>query len=251
MAKDKEWRKRRERMRDLFEEMMDQHKKMLLTAIELHKAMEEDKDSRGIKHSKDFLDLMRQQRTLMILGMVHKVNALESEEEGGKLIPFPVRPTRENMEATVRQYIPRDRERLAKEHAAIMRMAEKIGYYAWSLPKSCVQHAKNGGVTTYECSRCSVLRNARLAQGGDGEGYELQHRQLLRLYEKWDAWMLQFGKVEPKTQEEIQEEVVSPACKKHLREHFAEQETFDGADCYGCPVIRQSFMPLQKNTTKE
>ena len=251
MAKDKAWRTRRELMRDMFEEMMGLHKKMLLVAIELHKAMEEDKDPRGIQHSKEFLDLMRQQRTLMILGMVHKVNALDSEEEGGKLIPFPVQATRENMEATVRQYIPSDREKLAKEHAAIMRMAEKIGYFAWSLPKSCVQHAKNGGVTTYECSRCSVLRNAKFAQGDDGEGYELLHRQLFRLYEKWNAWMWQFEKEEPRKWDEIQEEVVSAACEKHLREHFAEKETFDGADCYGCPIIRQSFMPLQKNNSEK
>lgn len=251
MAKDKAWKKRRELMKDLFEEMMNLHKKMLLVAIDLHKAMEEDNDPRGIQHSKEFLDLMRQQRTLMILGMVHKVNSMRSEEEGGKLIPFPIRPTRENMEATVRQYIPRDREALAKDHASIMRMAAKIGYYAWSLPKSCVQHAKNGGITTYECSHCNVLRNAMRQYGSDGQGYEFRHRQLLHLYEKWTAWMAQFEDGIPKKQEEIQEEVVSPACKKHLREHFAEQETFDGADCYGCPVIRQSFMPLQKNTTKE
>ena len=79
MAKDKAWKKRRELMKDLFEEMMNLHKKMLLVAIDLQKAMEEDNDPRGIQHSKEFLDLMRQQRTLMILGMVHKVNSMRSE----------------------------------------------------------------------------------------------------------------------------------------------------------------------------
>lgn len=247
MAKDDEGKKRREFMRDLFDDLLDLHKKTLLVAIELHKAMEEDHDQRGIQHSKEFLDLMRQQRTLMILGMVHKVNSLRSEEEGGKLIPFPTQATRENMEATIRQYIPRDKERLAKEHAAILRMAAKTGYYAWSLPKSCVQHVKNAMVTTYDCANCNVLRNARLKHAEEGKGYDLMHHQLFHLYEKWSSWVAQFGKGEPKRREEIQEEVVSAGCAKHLREHFAEQEYFDGVDCYGCPVIRQSFAPLQKN----
>ena len=174
MAADSDKQKLREEMQDMFGEMLELHKRMLLVAIELHKAMEEDGDPRGISNSNEFLSLMKQQRTLLILGMVHKANMADSEEECGKLIPFPVRATKANLEATVRHYIPQNIERLAKEHADIMRMAKVTGYFAWSLPKSCVSHVKTTTVTTYECANCNVLCNAK--ENFAGNGFDFLHR---------------------------------------------------------------------------
>ena len=228
MAADSDKQKLREEMQDMFGEMLELHKRMLLVAIELHKAMEEDGDPRGISNSNEFLSLMKQQRTLLILGMVHKANMADSEEECGKLIPFPVRAT--------------------KEHADIMRMAKVTGYFAWSLPKSCVSHVKTTTVTTYECANCNVLCNAK--ENFAGNGFDFLHRQLYRQYAQWNSWMRLFLGGHKKTLAELQPAIVDEACRKHLMEHFAKADNFDGQECYGCPVIRQSFAALQKQNAK-
>lgn len=248
MAVDSEKQKLREAMQDMFCEMLELHKRMLLVAIELHKAMEEDGDPRGISNSNEFLSLMKQQRTLLILGMVHKANMADSEEECGKLIPFPVRATKANLEAMVRKYIPQHIERLAKEHAEIMRMAKLTGYFAWSLPKSCVSHVKTTTVTTYECANCNVLCNAK--ENFAGNGFDFLHRQLYRQYAQWNSWMRQFLGGRKKTLAELQPAIIDEACRKHLMEHFAKADTFDGQECHGCPIIRQSFAALQKQNTE-
>ena len=55
---------------------------------------------------------------------------------------------------------------------------------------------------------------------------------------------------QPVTLAELQPAIVDEACRKHLMEHFAKADTFDGQECYGCPVIRQSFAALQKQNAK-
>jgi hypothetical protein len=234
---------RYEEMRDAFEEMMDLHKRTIILAMELHKAMEEDGDPVGIANSKEFLSLLAQQRNLIIMGMVHKVNVVEDEQAANKLIPFPLSPTRPKLDETLRQYIPDSMEQIAKCHAEIIRMANKVGYFYWPLPKSCSSHVKRRPVTVYDCAHCNVLEQA-LADIDMTEADFCQLQQ--EVYQLYRKWLLQIRMLQEHADDRQAIEMLKASgakldCIRHVSEEWLEHGRFSGEACHGCLVIRESF----------
>ena len=239
---------RYEEMRDAFEEMLDLHKRTIILAMELHKAMEADQDLVGIENSKEFLELLAKQRSLIIMGMVHKVNVVPNEIEGRKLIPFPLKPTLSKMDEALHQYIPDEIEQFAKRHAEIMRIANKVGYYYWPLPKQCINHVKRSLVSVYDCAQCEVLEQAMDNSSLDKDMFRLRQQEVYELYRKWSV---QFRMLEDAADDTdlaalLKKMDAEQECIHHAAEEHQQKRQVSAEQCYGCLVIRESFRKLEK-----
>ncbi|MCH3959106.1 MAG: hypothetical protein LKE51_06520 [Selenomonas sp.] len=243
---------RYEEMRDAFEEMMDLHKRTIILAMELHKLMEEDGDPVGIENSKEFLSLLSKQRNLIIMGMVHKVNVVQDEQAANKLIPFPLGPTRPKLDEALHQYIPDNVEQMAKCHAEIIRLANKVGYFYWPLPKPCSSHIKRRSVTVYDCANCNVLQQALEDIDMTEEEFCQHQQEVCQLYRKWllQIRMLQEHADDRQVIALLKAAGAEPDCIRHVSAEWLKHGRFSGEECHGCPVIRASFRRFVKRQKK-
>ena len=243
MTEEERQRIRCEEMRDAFEELLDLHKRTIILTMELHKIIDEDQDPVGIENGREFLSLLARQRELIIWAMVNRANVIRDEVEGSKLIPFPISSSRPKLDETLRQYIPDDMEQIAKCHADIVRMAKKVGYFYWPLPKSCSSHAKRRPVTVYDCAQCNVLEQSIADAGMDQADFRQVQQEVYRLYQQWllQFRLLQEQADDPAVIDRLREAGAHPECIRHVSEEWRLHGRFSGEACYGCLTIRDSF----------